>query len=398
MFELTLTSFPVIIRYFQLKWRGEAMTVWNMRTAVVLWAILAFLLFMVIFYFHPKSYTGVLPFPTISVVAQTSGPVTELAVHNGQRVATGDLLFRIEDSAQKAALKEAEAQFDEIAAAEAKAVDTLKVAEASVVEARASLDQLTIDLENARTLADRNVGTQDTVRKLESSVAVAEAQLAAALAQADLAQVDLSQALPARRRSAEAALESAKVALIQTEVHAFTSGVVTQLAMSVGSPASKLIVSPAMVIIPDRPDDIPIRVIAGFSQVARATLYEGMPAEIACDSNIGLSFRDAVLPAKVSSIQPAVAAGQVVPGGKLLELNNLTSRGSLLVYFEFEHPEHHTIMLNGSGCIVQTYTNNLPGFFGHVIAATGVIKAVGLRLKVWGALISGIGLAGGGGH
>ena len=123
-----------------------------------------------------------------------------------------------------------------------------------------------------------------------------------------------------------------------------------------------------------------------------------MPAEIACDSNASLSFRNAVLPAKVVSIQPAVATGQVVPGGRLLEPGNLTSRGSILVYFELEHPEHEAIMLDGSGCIIQTYTNNLDGVSGHIIAATGVVKAVGLRLKVWGALISGIGLAGGGGH
>ena len=32
MIELLLTSFPVIIRYFQLKRRGEPMSVWNMRT------------------------------------------------------------------------------------------------------------------------------------------------------------------------------------------------------------------------------------------------------------------------------------------------------------------------------------------------------------------------------
>ncbi len=62
------------------------------------------------------------------------------------------------------------------------------------------------------------------------------------------------------------------------------------------------------------------------------------------------------------------------------------------------HPEHQEIMLDGSGCLVQTYTNNLSGFFGHAIAATGVVKAVGLRLKVWGILISGVGLSGGGGH
>ncbi len=42
MLELLFTSFPVIIRYYQLRRRGESMTVWNMRTAVFLWAVLAF--------------------------------------------------------------------------------------------------------------------------------------------------------------------------------------------------------------------------------------------------------------------------------------------------------------------------------------------------------------------
>ena len=398
MFELLLTSFPVMIRYFQLRRRGEAMTVWNMKTAVFLWAILAFLLFLVIFYFHPKSYSGLVPFRTVSVVAQTSGPVTELAVTNGQTVAAGDVLFRIEDSKQKATLAQAEAEFDKVAAAEIKAVDTLNSNQASVTEAQAFLDKLRVDLDNANALFERRVVTKDKVRELEVSVTAAEASLTAALAQVDLAKTDISQTLPAERKAIEAAVESAKVALERTVVRSFTNGVVTQMAMSVGSPASQLILSPAMIIIPERPSDNLVRAIAGFSQVARATLYVGMPTEIACDSNASLSFRNAVLPAHVASIQPAIAAGQVVPGGKLLDPNQLAARGSMLVFFELVHPEHQEIMLDGSGCIVQTYTNNLSGFFGHAIAATGVIKAVGLRLKVWGALISGVGLSGGGGH
>ena len=183
-----------------------------------------------------------------------------------------------------------------------------------------------------------------------------------------------------------------------TEVRSFTNGVVAQMVLSEGSPASTLILSPAMVIIPDRPEDLPLRITAGFSQVSRSALYVGMPAEIACDSNIGLSFSNTVLPARVFAIQPAIAAGQVMPGGRLVELNERTPRGSLLVYLELEHPEQQKIMIDGSGCLVQTYTNNLDGFTGHLIAATGIIKAVGLRLKVWGSLIAGIGLAGGGGH
>ncbi len=398
MFELLFTSFPVIIRYFQLKRRGETLTVWNMKTAVFLWLGMAFFLFLMIFYFHPKSYSGLLPFRTVSVVAQTSGPVTEVSVINGQRVAAGDLLFRIEDRSQKAALAQAEATLLELQAAETKAKEGLLVAQSAVVEAEASLGTLQVDLDNAITLFEKNVGAQENVRKLEATVTSAEAALAAAQAQADLATSDLEETIPAQRAVANAAIESAQAALDRTEVRSFTDGTVTQLSLNVGSPASTLILSPAMVLIPDRSGDIPLRLTAGFSQVARATLYEGMPAEIACDSNVSLSFRNAVLPAKVALIQPAIAAGQVVPGGKLHDLNQAGARGSLLVYFELVHPEHEKIMIDGSGCIVQTYTNNLSGVSGHIIAATGVVKAVGLRLKVWGTLITGVGLGGGGGH
>jgi multidrug resistance efflux pump len=396
MFELLFTSFPVVIRYFQLRRRGEAMTVWNMRTSVFTWAILAFALFMTIFYFHPKSYSGLVPFRTISVVAQTSGPVTELMVTNGQRISKGDVLFRIENSTQSAALAQAEAEIGKILAAESKAQDTLKVAQANVAKAQASREKIRVDLENAQILLAKKVTTEEAVRELEAQVEIANSDLAAALAQADLAQLDISQAIRAQRTAAEATLETKKVALYQTEVRSLANGVVTQMAMSVGSPASKLILSPAMVIIPDRPEGLPLRITAGFSQVARATLYEGMPAEIACDTNVNLSFKNSVLPARIASIQPAIATGQVVPGGRLLEPNNGLIRGSMLVYFELIYPEHQKVMLDGSGCIIQTYTNNLAGISGHIIAATGVVKAVGLRLKVWGSLISGIGLAGGG--
>ncbi len=395
MLELLLTSFPAVIRYVQLRRRGDRITLWNMKEALLAWLILAFLLFVAIFYFHPKSYTGLLPFRTVSVVAQTNGPVTELAVSNGQRVETGDLLFRIESSGQEAAVRQARAQLNTLAAAETKAADTLAVAQAGLVQAQAALRLSEIDLGNARTLRDRGSGSADAVRQLEAATAQAQAAVDAAEAQVDLARSDLDITIPAQIEAAQASLQQAEVALAKTEVRAFAGGTVTQLAMSVGSPASQLILSPAMVIIPDRDPDAPMRLVAGFSQVAYGTLYDGMPAEIVCDSNVKLSFRDTVIPAHVVSVQPAVASGQVVPGGQLRELNATGPRGSLLVYLELIHPEQEDVMLAGSGCTVQTYTYNLPGAFGHVISITGIVKAVGLRLKVWGALLAGIGLTGG---
>lgn len=392
------TSFPVIIRYFYLKRIGEPLSVWNMKTAVFIWLFLAFLLFLVIFYYHPKSYSGLLPFKTISVVAQAGGPVTEVLVSSGQAVSSGDVLFRIENDTQEAALDQALAEFDKIAASESKAEESLKLAEATIVEAQTTLAQQREDLKNAETLLERKVITEDKARKLRSSVAIAEAQLTSAEAQLAIAVTDIEETIPAARKVAESAKHSAEVELDKTEVKAFSDGVVAQLALSVGSPASRLILSPAMVIIPDRPEDKPVRIIGGFSQVSLDVLHVGMPAEIACDSNTKISFKNTVLPARILSIQPAIAAGQIVPSGGLLEPNNLSSRGSVLVAFELLDKKHEAIMLDGSGCIIQTYTNNLKGTVGHIIAATGIVKAVGLRLKIWGVLISGVGLAGGGGH
>ncbi len=397
MFELMFTSFPAVIQYYRLRRRGEPITVWTMKTAVFLWAILAFALFLTVFYFHPKTYAGIVPFRTVSVVSQTSGPVTEIHVVNGQHVEAGDLLFRIEDSAQQAALAAAAAQLELVAAAEDKAIDAKTIAEAGVATAEAELLKLKDDLADAQQLLDRGAGTANAVLELQTAVAATEAELSAARAQLDLSEIDLEEALPAQRKAAEAAIQSAEAALAFTEVRSFTNGTTTQVALSVGSPASTLILSPAMIIIPDRPADVPVRIAAGFAQVAHTTVYEGMPAEIACESNASLSFVNAVFPAKIVSIQPAVARGQVVPSGNLLDLSGANERGTLLVLLELEYKEHEDILLDGTGCIVQAYTNNIGGLFGHVIAATGVVKAAGLRLKVLGSIVSGVGL-GGSGH
>lgn len=398
MFELMFTSFPAVFRYYQLRRRGETITVWNMKTAVFLWAIMAFCVFMLVFYFHPKTYSAVVPFRTVSVVAQTSGPVTEVSVINGQRVAVGDPLFKIENSAQVAALKEAEAELALIDASQAKAEDSKRVAEAGVSEIEARLENLREELNDAQALVDRGVGTTNTVIEARSELLAAESDLEAAVAQLDLALIDLEDTIPAQRDATLAAIARAQAALDFTDVSSFVDGTVTQLSLSVGSPATTLVLRPAMVIIPDRPEDVPIRVTAGFSQVAKTTLYEGMPAEIACESNANLSFRNAIFPARVVSLQPAIATGQVVPSADLLDLENMTQRGTVLAFLELEYKEHEEMLLDGSGCIVQTYTNNLEGTFGHIIAVTGVVKAAGLRLKVLGAILSGIGLAGGGGH
>ncbi len=395
MIELLFTSFPVIIWYFVLRRRGESMTVSNMKTAVFLWLMLAFTLFLTIFYYHPKSYTGIVPFRTVSVVAQTGGPVTDVLVSDGQRVKKGDLLFQIENDTQKAALAQALTAFQNLDASEKKAKTSIQVAEANVVQAKVALAKIQEQLKDAEELQRRNVGRANTVVSLRFSAQGAESALIATQAQLNLAQTELIDVLPAARKSAEATYTSAKVELAKTEVRAFAPGVVTQVVLSEGSPASRLILSPAMIIIPDRDKDSLVPVVAGFSQVAKSALYIGMPAEIACDSNSNIAMKNAVMAARLVKIQPAIAAGQVTPGGTLIELNSRVQRGSILVIFELVYKEQAVMLLDGSGCMIQTYTDNLEGFVGHIIGATGIIKAFLLRIKAWGVLITGVGLAGG---
>jgi len=365
-----------------------------MKTATFIWLMLAATLFLSIFYYHPKSFTGIVPFRTVSVVAQVSGPVTEIHVQNGSRVKKGDLLFKIEDGSQKAALKEALVAFQAIDAARAKAKKEVLVAIANVAQLKTALSQLQTDLAIAEDLLRKKVGRANKVTKLQSLVDKARSALAAGQARLSSVQTELTDVLPARRKAAEATYASRKAELDKTEVRAFSAGVVTQMVLNVGSPASRLIVSPALVIIPDREKDNPARVLAGFSQVSHNVLHVGMPAEIACDSNSNISLTDTVIPARVVWIQQAVAAGQVTPGRSLIDPASRAQRGSVLVAFELVHKQHKAKLLDGSGCIVQTYTNNLHGTFGHIIGATGVVKAFLLRIKVWGVLLVGVGLAG----
>ena len=396
MLELFLTSFPALIQYYLLRRRGEAMTVANMKTAVFLWLCLAAALFTTIFYYHPKSYTGIVPFRTVSVVAQAGGPVIDLPVSSGQRVEKGDLLFRIENSSQKASLQKAMTASANLDASEAKAKNSLQIAMANVEQANAALANMEQKLADAEKLVKANVGRKNQAETLRLSVQGAQAGLAAALAQVDLSKTEITDVIPAARNAAKADYDAAKVDLDKTEVRSFTSGTVTQMALSVGSPASRLIVSPSMIIVPDRDKNIPIRIVAGFPQVAKSVLYVGMPAEIACDSNANIKMTNSVMGARVVGIQPAVAAGQITPGGNLIELNSRAQRGTLVVYFELAYKGHEAMLLDGSGCIIQTYTSNLSGTVGHVIGATGLIKAFLLRTKVWGVLIAGVGLVGGG--
>ena len=114
------------------------------------------------------------------------------------------------------------------------------------------------------------------------------------------------------------------------------------------------------------------------------------------EANANLLMSNVVLPARIAFKQDAIAAGQFVASGALIEPKDRAKRGSVLVAIELVHKEHEQLLLNGSGCIVQAYSSDLPGFTGHIVGALGIVKAILFRIKVWISVAVGIGLVGGG--
>lgn len=404
MIELLLTSFPFAIRIAYLRWRGIPVTLYNVHRALFLWLVLAMVVFFTVFYYYPKSYTGIVPFRTVPVVAENGGTVTEVLVRAGQRVAAGDLLFTIEDTTEQAAVLLAEHQLAEAERAIEAARVEARTAEAIVEAAEVQLAQSDLSLSDQLELQERGSAAfqQSQLERVQNLREGRIADLAAARTRLEFAQFRVDAILPAQLDSTEAFLEQARVELAKTKVYAQVDGVVEQLTLNVGARASQVALNPSLVIVPDRMADDPIQVVGGFSQVTRSVLHEGMDAEVACESNFNIAMRNTVLPARIVRIQDAVSAGQLSPTGRLIEPAERAQRGDIVTYLEVIFPEHEALLIEGSGCMIQTYTTHVTGalegtVWAHGIEALGVLKAILLRVKVWVALAAGIGL-GGGGH
>lgn len=402
MIELILTSFPLLIRIIYLRARRLPITVYNVHRAVFLWFLLFLALVFTIEYYHPDTRSGIVPFRIVPVVAEKSGTVTNLHVTAGQQVKTGDLLFAVDDSGEAAAVKVARARVEEARQQLAVARSQVAQAEAVVNKAQADLDEADVLLSNQQQLRDDNspAFAPDRYLRALNDQRDRAALLSQAQAERDTATLQAEDLAPAELATAQASLEQAQVALSKTRVTAPVSGRIEQLTLNVGDRAAQIAMNPAMVIVPDRSAADPAEIVAGFTQVNRSVLHVGMPAEVACESNINNGMTDSVLPARITRIQNAIATGQLAPTGRLLQPSEQTGDGEVVVHLRLEHADQQDLLVNGSRCLVQAYTTRMSGalagtMLGGVIQAWAIEKAIIMRMKVWVMLATGAGLGGG---
>ena len=180
MLELLLCSMLTILpdylyrRYRQGKRIGHEITlfsVWfELRFGIVSCLMLTVSLITMIFYYHPSTTSATLYYRTVPIMPEVTGRVAEVHVDFSASVKQGDVIFRLDNAKQQAALQTAKRKIAEVDAAMLAAQADILKAEGQLQEAKGSLQQAQDELDTKSELQKRNPGIvpQRDIEKLAS--------------------------------------------------------------------------------------------------------------------------------------------------------------------------------------------------------------------------------------
>lgn len=396
MLELMLCSLLTIVpdylfrRYVQGKRLGKEITlfsVWfELRWGITLCLMLTVGLITTVFYNHPSTTSASPLFRAVPIVPEGNGRVAQVYIGVSDNVQQGAPIFRLDSSKQEADLEAARRKITETDAALAVAQTDIQAAGGKVQDAESSLQQARDELETKEELYRRNPGNVPfrDIERLKLAVTAREGNVASAVAGKESAVARFSTLLPAEKASAEAALAQAQVALDKTVVRAGVNGRVEQFTLRAGDIVNPFM-RPAGVLIPEGAGKRALQ--AGFGQVEAQVLKPGMFAEVTCISKPWV-----IIPMLVTATQDFIAAGQFRAGEQLIDAQQLSKGGSILVTLEPLYDDGLDGVVPGSSCIANAYTSNhdriVSGEVGgfkkmvlHVVDAVGLVHAMILRIQ-----------------
>ncbi len=396
MLELLLCSLLTILpdylyrRYVQGKRIGKEITLYSMwfelRWGITACLMLTVGLITVIFYNHPSTSSVTALFRAVPIVSETNGRVAEVVAPFSGKIEQGGVIFRLDDSKEKAAVETARRKIVEVDGQFIVARADIAAAEGKIVEAQGALQQAVEELDVKRELNRRNAATVALreIERLENVVDSRRGLVAAANAARDAAEARLTTLLPAEKATAEAALAEAEVALSKTVIRAGVSGHIEQFALRVGDIVNPFM-RPAGVLIPEGAGRKALQ--AGFGQIEAQVMQVGMAAEVTC-----VSKPWTVIPMVVTGVQDFIAAGQFRGGEQLIDPQNITRPGTILVYLEPLYEGGLDGVAPGSSCVANAYssyhdviadpsTGSLKAFALHAVDATALVHAMLLRVQ-----------------
>lgn len=395
MLELTLCSILTILpdflyrRFVQGKRLGREITlfsVWyELRWGITLCLILTVSLITTIFYFHPSTKAATSVFRTVTILPETNGRVAETFVEINQKVAAGQPLFRLDSTAQEAAVETDKRRIAEIDATMVVARSQLKEADGRITQARGVLRQAQDEYDTRAELLRRNPNAiaKREVEQALVRVDTQQGQVDAAVASREAIVSQIEFQLPAQKASAEAALHQAQVDLDKTLVVAGTDGIVQQFSLRPGDVVNPML-RPAGILVPERKVT---GLVAGFGQIEAQVMRPGMIGEIAC-----MAKPWTIVPMVVTEVQHVIASGQVRPTDQLVDVGQMARPGTITVMMQPLFPGQLDDLPQGSSCIANAYTSNhealqdpnigtFRAFVLHAIDATGVVHAMILRMQ-----------------
>jgi multidrug resistance efflux pump len=395
MLELFLCSMLTILpdflyrRFVQGKRLGREITlftVWyELRWGITLCLILTVSLITTIFYFHPSTKAATSVFRTVTILPETSGRVAETFVDINQHVKAGQQLFRLDSTAQEAAVESARRKIAEIEASMVSAKSQLAETEGRIVQARGSLEQALDEFEARAGVQKRSPGAiaERDVERARVQVETQQGALDAALASREAVVSKIDYELPAQKASAEAALREAEVDLKKTLVVAGTNGIVQQFGLRPGDIVNPML-RPAGILVPERRVD---GLMAGFGQIEAQVMKEGMIGEVTC-----IAKPWEIVPVVVTEVQHVIASGQLRPTDQLVDAQQFARPGTITVIMEPLYKGQLDDLPQGGTCIANAYTSNhealadpnigaLRRFGLHAIDAVGIVHAMILRIQ-----------------
>ena len=396
MLELMFCSLFTLVpdylyrRYVQGKRLGKEITLYSvwfeLRWGITGCVILTVLLITTVFYNHPSTKNVTLFYRTIPIVPETNGRVAETFVGFSGPITAGSPIFRLDSSKQQAAVDTARAKVAELDAEMAVARTDVVKADGQIQAATSARQQTLDELETKQELYRRNPGNVPfrEIERLQVRAQGQQGEIEAANAAKQSAQERVSSLIPAQKVSAEAALAQAQVELDKTTIRAGVNGRVEQFTLRVGDVVNPLM-RPAGVLIPDGAGQRGLQ--AGFDQIEAQIMKVGMVGEVTC---VYTPIR--VIPMVVTAVQDFIAAGQFRGGEQLIDVQQVTRPGTLLVTLEPMFKGGIDDVTPGSSCIANAYSNNHDiiadentGFFRglvlHVVDALALIHALILRLQ-----------------
>jgi multidrug resistance efflux pump len=396
MLELMFCSLFTLVpdylyrRYVQGKRFGKEITLYSvwfeLRWGITGCVILTVLLITTVFYNHPSTKNVTLFYRTIPIVPETNGRVAETFVGFSGPITAGSPIFRLDSSKQQAAVDTARAKVAELDAEMAVARTDVVKADGQIQAATSARQQTLDELETKQELYRRNPGNVPfrEIERLQVRAQGQQGEIEAANAAKQSAQERVSSLIPAQKASAEAALAQAQVELDKTTIRAGVNGRVEQFTLRVGDVVNPLM-RPAGVLIPDGAGQRGLQ--AGFDQIEAQIMKVGMVGEVTC---VSTPFR--VIPMVVTAVQDFIAAGQFRGGEQLVDVQQVTRPGTLLVTLEPMFKGGIDDVTPGSSCIANAYSSNHEiiadentGFFRglvlHVVDALALIHALILRLQ-----------------